>query len=31
MSDVEKLSLFVHKDLDKNIIENHLIVNDRID
>ena len=30
MSDEEKLTLFVHKDLDKKIIENHLLVNDRI-
>jgi hypothetical protein len=31
MSDEEKLTLFVHKDLDKKIKENHLLVNDRID
>ena len=30
MSDEEKLTLFVHKDLDKKIKENHLLVNDRI-
>ena len=31
MSDEEKLTYFVHKELDKKIKENYLLVNDRID
>ena len=30
MSDEEKLTLFVHKELDRKIKENYLLVNDRI-